>query len=147
MTPAPTPTSIASRENYFVGFSALRTIVVTVVHLQSEESVMAAQFVVFEDKGMFRWYLKADNGNVIVRHEHAYTSREEAETAIQSVIDNVPNATLVDDGEPPDDDETAEARRIAEYHAIAVKNQEKIKKLAAKFKVRIVREDGSTLPR
>lgn len=108
---------------------------------------MAAQFVIFEDKGMFRWYLKADNGNVIVRHEHAYTSREDAETAIQSVIDNVPNATLMDHGEPPDDDKAAEARRIAENHATAVKNQKMLKELAAKVKVRIVREDGSILPR
>jgi uncharacterized protein YegP (UPF0339 family) len=143
MTPAPTPTSIASRETYFVGFSALRTIAVTVVHHQSKESVMAAQFVVFEDKGMFHWYLKADNGNVIVRHEHAYTSREDAETAIQSVIDNVPNATLVDDGEPPDDDETAKARRIADQRETVRKNQQKVKELAARqgrVRIRPLRE-------
>ncbi|HTX95555.1 MAG TPA: DUF1508 domain-containing protein [Mycobacterium sp.] len=108
---------------------------------------MAAQFVVYQDKGMFRWYLKADNGNVIVRHEHAYTSREEAETAIQSVIDNVPNATVVDDGEPPDDEEASAARRAAEAHAVAVSRQERLKAIPRKQKIRFITKDGETTTR
>ncbi len=93
---------------------------------------MAAQFIIYRDNGTFRWYLTADNGNVIVRHEHAYTSREEAETAIQSVIDNVPNATVVDEGKPPDDEEAEAARRAAEAHAVAVSRHERLKKMAGK---------------
>jgi uncharacterized protein YegP (UPF0339 family) len=97
---------------------------------------MAAEFVVYEAEGMFRWYLRAPNGDVIVRHEHAYASREDAESAIRSVIDCVPSAIVVEAGEPPDDEAAADARRSAYYHQIVVENQRKLKELAARLRRR-----------
>ncbi|HTX95556.1 MAG TPA: DUF1508 domain-containing protein [Mycobacterium sp.] len=102
---------------------------------------MAAEFIIYRDKNSFRWFLTADNGDVIVRHEHAYTSREEAETAIQSVIDNVPNATVVDDGEPPDDEEAAAARRAAESRAKVAQIQQYYRDSSQKNPL-IIKKDG-----
>ncbi len=103
---------------------------------------MAAQFIIYRDNGTFRWYLTADNGNVIVRHEQASTSREEAETAIQSVIDNVPNATVVDDGKPPDDEEAAAARRAAVAQANVEQSQQQFIGLRRKNPL-IIKDSGA----
>ncbi|GAB3016027.1 YegP family protein [Mycobacterium bourgelatii] len=57
---------------------------------------MAAKFEIFNDaRGEFRFRLKAANGEVIASSE-GYKSKAAAQNGIESVRNNAPAATLVD---------------------------------------------------
>ena len=57
---------------------------------------MAGKFEMFKDKsGEIRWHLRASNGEIIASSQ-GYKSRAAAEKGIDSVKENAPGATLVD---------------------------------------------------
>jgi uncharacterized protein YegP (UPF0339 family) len=58
---------------------------------------VAATFEVYKDKtGEFRWRLTHRNGQVIANSGEGYTDKVNAMAGINSVKENVPNATIVD---------------------------------------------------
>jgi len=58
---------------------------------------MAAKFEIYKDKsGEFRWTLIHTNGQVIANSGEGYTTKVSAVKGINSLKENVPNATVED---------------------------------------------------
>ena len=58
---------------------------------------MAGKFEVFQDnKGEYRWRLKASNGQTIATSGEGYTSRANCMNGIESVKTNAPAAEVVE---------------------------------------------------
>lgn len=56
---------------------------------------MGATFEVYEDaRGLWRWRLRHDNGNIIADSGEGYASRQGAENGIESVRSNAPDAPI-----------------------------------------------------
>ena len=58
---------------------------------------MAAKFEIYKDEsGEFRWRLTHTNGQVIADSGEGYTTKANAVKGINSLKENVPNATVED---------------------------------------------------
>jgi len=56
-----------------------------------------ATFEVYEDRdGEWRWRLVHDNGNVIADSGEGYASRQKCEQGLRSVVENAPDADVVE---------------------------------------------------
>ncbi|MXR21554.1 HVO_2922 family protein [Halobacterium bonnevillei] len=64
-----------------------------------QDRVTEADFDVYEDDaGEYRWRLRAENGNVVADSGEGYSSRSEAENAVERVRGHAPDADALDVG-------------------------------------------------
>lgn len=66
----------------------------------ADASQMLAQFEVFRDHGdEWRWRLRHRNGNIIATSGEGYTRKHNAQKGLQSVVQNAPDAEIIEDSE------------------------------------------------